>query len=198
MSLIQSIISKFLVIQSKFCFKSNFHVIRSLHIRIYIVVWMYIKGHVKTVDTKDQSNAIVYWVWDLFCQHCQYKDQSTQCIECYVCWGCWYKGSKQCYCVLSMVSCLLTLLIQRSKHAMHQLNIKEVMTQNLLTMSKLLIQLKSPDSELSKTSNRWKIGWILRKIWAKMYWQCQHCRYSWKALILSFLKLQTDWKFVEY
>ena len=55
-----SIISKFLVIQSKFCFKSNFHVIRSLHIKIYIVVRMYIKGHVETVDTKDQSNAIVY------------------------------------------------------------------------------------------------------------------------------------------
>ena len=30
-----------------------------------------------------------------------------------------YKGSKQCYCVLSMVSCLSTLSIQRSKHAMH-------------------------------------------------------------------------------
>ena len=29
-------------------------------IRIYIVVQMYIKGHVETVDRKDQSNAIVY------------------------------------------------------------------------------------------------------------------------------------------
>ena len=29
-----------------------------------------IKGHVKTVDTKDQSNAIVYCVWYLVCQHC--------------------------------------------------------------------------------------------------------------------------------
>ena len=27
---------------------------------------MYIKGHVETVDTKDQSNAIVYWVGILF------------------------------------------------------------------------------------------------------------------------------------
>ena len=36
------------------------------------------------VDTKDQSNAIVYCVWYLVCRHCQYKDQSTQCIECYV------------------------------------------------------------------------------------------------------------------
>ena len=30
-----------------------------------------------------------------------------------------YKRSKQCYCVLSGVSCLSTLLIWRSKHAMH-------------------------------------------------------------------------------
>ena len=38
------------------------------------------------------------------------------------------------------------------------LNIKEVMTQNVLTMSTLSIHLKSPDSELSKTLNRLKIG----------------------------------------
>ena len=41
---------------------------------------------------------------------------------------------------------------------MHRLNIKEVMTKNVLSMSTLLIQLKSPDSELSKTSNELKIG----------------------------------------
>ena len=29
---------------------------------------MYIKGHVETVDTKDQSNAIVYCVWYLVCK----------------------------------------------------------------------------------------------------------------------------------
>ena len=43
---------------------------------------MYIKGHVKTVDTK---------------------------------------RSKQCYCVLSMVSCLSTLSIRRLKQAMHSM-----------------------------------------------------------------------------
>ena len=42
----------------------------------------YCKGHVETVDTKDQSNAIVYWVWYLVCRHCRYEDQSMQCIEC--------------------------------------------------------------------------------------------------------------------
>ena len=42
------------------------------------------------VNTKDQSNAIVYWVGYLVCQHWQYKDQSTQCILCYVCSDCQY------------------------------------------------------------------------------------------------------------
>ena len=32
----------------------------------HLICCMYIKGHVKTVDTKDQSNAIVYWWWYLF------------------------------------------------------------------------------------------------------------------------------------
>ena len=87
---------------------------------------------------------------------------------------------------------------QNFKWMENRLNIKEVMSQNALAMSSLLIQLKSPDSELSKTLNGLKISWISRKLWGKMYWQCQHCWYSWKALILSFPKLQMDWKSVEY
>ena len=58
----------------------------------HLICCVYIKGHVETVDTKDQSNAIVYCVWYLFCQHCRYEDQSMQCIECYVCRDCWYTG----------------------------------------------------------------------------------------------------------
>ena len=69
---------------------------------------------------------------------------------------------------------------------------------SMLCMLTLLIQLKRPDSELSKTSNGLKISWISRKLWAKMCWRCWHCRYSWKALILSFPKLFWDWKSVEY
>ena len=42
---------------------------------------MYIKGHVKTVDTKDQGNAIMYCVCYVVCQHCRHKDQRMQCIE---------------------------------------------------------------------------------------------------------------------
>ena len=33
----------------------------------------------------------------------------------------------------------------------------------------MLIQLKSPDSELSKNLNGLKIGWISRKLWTEMY-----------------------------
>ena len=29
------------------------------------------------VDTKDQSNTIVYCVWYLVCRHCRYEDQSN-------------------------------------------------------------------------------------------------------------------------
>ena len=34
--------------------------------------YLYIKGHVEMVDTKDQSNAIVYCVCYVFCRHCWY------------------------------------------------------------------------------------------------------------------------------
>ena len=60
-----------------------------------LICCVYIKGHVKTIDTKDQSNAIVYCVWYVVCQHCRHKDQSMQCIE------------------LCILCCLLTLLTQR-------------------------------------------------------------------------------------
>ena len=40
------------------------------------------------VDTKDQSNAILYWICYVVCRHCQHEDQSMQCIECYVCQHC--------------------------------------------------------------------------------------------------------------
>ena len=52
---------------------------------------------------------------------------------------------------------------QNFKQIENRLNIKEVMGLNLLAMCTLLIYLKSPDSELSKTSNRLKISWIFRK-----------------------------------
>ena len=58
---------------------------------------------------------------------------------------------------------------QNFKRIENWLNIKEVMSQNVLVMSTLLIQLKSPDSVLSKTFLGLKIGWILRKLWTEMY-----------------------------
>ena len=57
----------------------------------HLICCVYIKGHVKMVNTKDQRNAIVYWDWYLVCRHCRYKDQSMQCIQCYLCWHCRYK-----------------------------------------------------------------------------------------------------------
>ena len=36
------------------------------------------------VDTKDQSNAIVYCVCNVVCQHCRHEDQSMQSIEYYL------------------------------------------------------------------------------------------------------------------
>ena len=36
----------------------------------HLICCVYIKGHVEAVDTKDQSNGIVYSVWYVVCQHC--------------------------------------------------------------------------------------------------------------------------------
>ena len=134
------------------------------------------------------------------------------------CWDGRYKRSKQCYCVLSRVSCLSTLLIWRSKHAMHlMLCLSTLSTLVFVALTRHLIQstmrcencihsvnidsmecirdpclvltvstyivlmvwLKSPESQLSKTFCRLKINVILRKLWAGMcgcvlYWQCRH------------------------
>ena len=118
-----------------------------------------------------------------------------------------YKRSKQCYCILSRVSCLSTLPIWRSKHAMHLMLclstlstlVFVALTQHLiqstmkcencidsvnidsiecirdpcpvLTVSTyivLMVWLKSPESQLSKTFCGLKIHWILRKLWAGM------------------------------
>ena len=46
-----------------------------------------IKGHVETVDTKDQSNAIVY---GMFVDTVDTKIKPCKCIDCYVCRDCRY------------------------------------------------------------------------------------------------------------
>ena len=46
-----------------------------------------LKGHVETVDTKDQSNAIVY---GMFVDTVDTKIKACKCIECYVCLDCRY------------------------------------------------------------------------------------------------------------
>ena len=113
----------------------------------------------------------------------------------------------QSYCVLSRISCLLTLSIWRSKHAMHLMLclstlstlVFVALTQHLIqstmrcencidsvgidsiecirdpclvstvsTCIVLMVWLKSPESQLSKTFCGLKIHWILRKLWAGM------------------------------
>ena len=126
-----------------------------------------------------------------------------------------YKRSKQCYCILSRVSCLSTLSIWRSKYAMHLMLclstlstlVFVALTQHLIqstmrcencidsvnidsiecirdsclvvTYIVLMVWLKNPESQLSKTFCGLKIHWILRKLWAGMcgcvsYQQCRH------------------------
>ena len=118
-----------------------------------------------------------------------------------------YKRSKQCYCISSRVSCLSTLLIWRSKHAIHlmlclltlstlvfvdltqhliqstmrwencidSVNIDSIqcirdpcLVSTVSTYIVLIVWLKSPESQLSKTFCGLKICWILRKLWAGM------------------------------
>ena len=55
----------------------------------HLICCVYIKGNVKTVDTKDQSNAIVY---GMFVDTVDTKIKACKCIECYVCQDCWYTG----------------------------------------------------------------------------------------------------------
>ena len=156
-----------------------------------------------------------------------------------------------------MLSCLLTLSIWRSKHAMHWmlclsrllvLLSKHIHTflpitffifnwfsiqkkfwkaeiegfsniPSILYMSTLLIQVMAfytkyntfnamhvDTVETVEKSWFWAFqnfkrieNWLnIKEVIAKMCWQCQHCWYSWKALILSFPKLFSDWKLVEY
>ena len=153
---------------------------------------MYIKRHVETVDTKDQSNAIVYWVWYLVCWHCRYEDQSMQCIECYVCQHCWhwclwllhntvYRVMRCENCTLLCIKwpltlprgkailkafCLVGLAAHQSKEA--ALLRDPCLVSTVSTFIVLIVWLESPQSQLSKTFCRLKIGWILRKLWAGM------------------------------
>ena len=41
----------------------------------HLICCVYIKGHVKVVDTKDQSNAIVYCVCYVVCRQCQHTQR---------------------------------------------------------------------------------------------------------------------------
>ena len=128
---------------------------------------MYIKGHVKIVDTKDQSNAIAYCVCYVVCQHCWYEHQSMQCIECYICRHCRH------WCLWLLHNTVYRVM--RCENCIDSVNIDSiecirdpcpVSTES--TYIALMVWLKSPHSQLSKTFCGLKIGWILRKLWAGM------------------------------
>ena len=150
------------------------------------------------VDTKDQRNAIVYWVgylvcWQcrhryhwMVCWHCRHEDQSMQCIECYVCWhsGHWclwilhntlFRLMKCENCILLCIKCIESVNIDSIEYIRDPCLVLTVSTYYII----LIVWLKTPKSPLSKTFCGLKIGWILRKLWAGMcgcvlFLQCWH------------------------
>ena len=110
---------------------------------------MYIKGHVETVDTKDQSNAIVYCVCYVVCQHWRYEHQSMQCIECSICRCCghlclWLLHNTV-YRVLRCENCIDSVDIDSIECIRDPFLISIVSTYRVL-----MVWLKSPQSQLSK------------------------------------------------
>ena len=128
---------------------------------------MYIKGHVEIVDTKDQSNAIVYCVCYVVCQHCWYEHQSMQCIECSICQHCWH------WCLWLLHNTVYRVM--RCENCINSVDIDSIecirdpcLVLTVLTYIVLMVWLQSSQSQLSKTFYRLKISWILRKLWAGM------------------------------
>ena len=120
---------------------------------------MYIKGHVETVDTKDQSNAIVYCVCYVACRHCWYEHQSMQCIECSICrhWCLWLLHNTV-YRVMRCENCIDSVDIDSIECIRDPCLVSTVSTYIVL-----MVWLKSPQSQLSKTFCGLKIDWILRR-----------------------------------
>ena len=101
----------------------NFTVIRSLRIRNYIVVRMYIKVHVETVDTKDQSSAIVYCVCYVVCQQCRHTQRK-------------------------LLGWLLKKVMGRNELEILMPSVNSV---DIYSICKLMVWVKSSKSQLSKT-----------------------------------------------
>ena len=111
---------------------------------------MYIKGHVKTVNTKDQSNAIVYCVCYVVCRHCRYEHQSMQCIECSICRHC------QHWCLWLLPNTVYRVM--RCENCIDSVDIDSIecirdpcLVLTVSTYIVLMVWLKSSQSQLSKT-----------------------------------------------
>ena len=121
----------------------------------------------------------------MVCQHSQHEDQSMQCSECYVCqhcqhWCLWllhntvYRVMRCENCPLLCIKCIDSVDIDRIACIRDPCPVS-----TLLTYIVMMVWLKSPQSQLSKTFCGLKINWILRKLWGEMcgcvlYPQCQH------------------------
>ena len=158
---------------------------------------MYIKGHVETVDTKDQSNAIVYWVWHVVCidsvnidsieWFANYVDMKIKACNalnavCRHClhWCLWllhntvYRLMRCENCTLLCIKCIDSVDIDSIECIRDPCLVSTVSTYIIL-----MVWLKSPKSQLSKTFFGLKISWISKKLLAGMcgcvlHWQCWH------------------------
>ena len=90
-----------------------------------------------------------------------------QCIECYICWHCWH------WCLWLLHNTVYRVM--RCGNCIDSVDIDSIECMRdpclVLTVSiykVLMVWLKSPQSQHSKTFCGLKIGWILRKLWAGM------------------------------
>ena len=88
------------------------------------------------IQSKEEFKSNFTVIWKLCIRIC-----IVVWMDMKACWDGRYKRSKQCYCVLSRVSCLSTLLIWRSKHSMHlMLCLSTVLTLVFVALTQHLIQ----------------------------------------------------------
>ena len=147
------------------------------------------KDHKQSYGILSMLSCLYQQCWHRYhwmvCWHCWHEDQSMQCSECYICqycrhWCLWllhntvYREMRCENCTLLCIKCIDSV----------DIDIIECITDpcpvsTVLTYIVMMVWLKSPQSQLSKTFCGLNIGWILRKLWAEMcgcvlYWQCRH------------------------
>ena len=140
------------------------------------------------VNTKDQSNAIVYCVCCVICWHCWHEDQSMQCIECYVSQYCWqwclWLLHNTVYRVMRCENCTLLCIKWPHTPAKREGYLRSLpscgfscspvwggsFTKRSLSCIDSInkYSIEKPSVSAFQKFFRLKIGWILRKLWAEM------------------------------